>query len=139
MSRKSRNMFRTMLGSTVDTCSCVSPRRLLDEFHTIFNVNVDSDPEVDSRPALQSRDFTALAGVFNAPDNLGKPCPCQPVDLDAHVERNTWMDQNKEVVAQQAALIEKSVQELDKEKQQVGLGWTSDIVNVHVDAMCGGT
>jgi hypothetical protein len=102
----------------------------------IFYVKVDSDPEVDSRPALQSRDFTALAGVFNAPDNLGNPYPCQPVDLDAPVERDTWMDQNKEVVAQQAAAIGKSVQDLEKEtQQQVNLGWTSDTVNVHVDAL----
>jgi len=83
----------------------------------IFSVKVDSDPEVESCPALQSRDFTALAGVFNAPDNLGNPYPCQPVDLDASVERDTWVDQNKDAVAQQAALIGKSFQELEKEKQ----------------------
>ena len=98
-------------------------------------MKVDSDPEVGSRPALQSRDFTALAGVFNAPDKLGNPYPCQPVDMDAPVERDTWMDQNK-VVAQEAASIGKSVQELEKEKQKlVNLGWSSDNVTVHVDAL----
>ena len=45
------------------------------------------------------------------------------------------MDQNK-VVAQQAASIGKSVQELEKEKQNlVNLGGSSDNVTVHVDAM----
>ena len=45
------------------------------------------------------------------------------------------MDQNK-VVAQQAASIGKSVQELEKEKQKlVNLGWSSDNVTVHVDAL----
>ena len=34
-------------------------------FALVF-VKVVSDPEVHSRLALQSRDFTALAGVFNA-------------------------------------------------------------------------
>ena len=98
----------------------------------IFSVKVDSDPEVGSRPALHCRDFSALGGVFNAPDNLGNPYPCQPVDLDAPVERDTWMDQNKEVVAQQAA----SVQELEKDTQKlVNLGWSSDNVTVHVDAL----
>ena len=31
----------------------------------IFYVKVDSDPEVDSRPAFQSPDFTARVGAFN--------------------------------------------------------------------------
>ena len=35
----------------------------------------------------------------NALDMLGNLYPCQPVDLDASMERDTWMDQNKEVVA----------------------------------------
>ena len=38
-----------------------------------FYVKVDSETEVDSRLALQGRDFAAPAGVFKAPDNLGNP------------------------------------------------------------------
>ena len=45
-----------------------------------------------------------------------------PVDLDGPVEGDTWMDQNSDVVAQRAAAIGKSVQDLEKEKQQkIGL------------------
>ena len=59
---------------------------------------------------------------------IGNPNPCHPVDLDAPVERN------EEVVSQRAAEIGKSVHDLEKETQQlVHLGWTSDVVNVHVD------
>ena len=46
------------------------------------------------------------------------------------------MDQNTEVVAQQAASIGKIRQELEKKEQQlVYLGWNSDYVNVPVDAL----
>ena len=46
---------------------------------------MDSVPAANSRSALQSRAFAALAGFFYAPDNLGNPYPCQPVDLDGPV------------------------------------------------------
>ena len=41
----------------------------------------------------------------NAVDILRILYPCQPVDLDASMERDTWMDQNKEVVAQLVSTI----------------------------------
>merc|ERR1712137_572085 len=72
--------------------------------HVLY-VKVSNDPESGPRPALQSRDFTALAGVYNAPDNLGKHYPCTPIDLDAPVQRDTWMDTNVDIVtAQQQAI-----------------------------------
>ena len=37
---------------------------------------------------------------------LGHLYPCQPVDLDASMERNTWMNQNKEAVAQLVLTID---------------------------------
>ena len=39
----------------------------------LFYEKVDANFQVDFRPAFQGGDFTALAGVFNAPDNFGKP------------------------------------------------------------------
>ena len=59
-----------MVGSTVDTCSCVSPTEPFGSISYIFYVKVDSELEVHSRFALPSR---ALAGVSEAPDNFGNP------------------------------------------------------------------
>ena len=42
----------------------------------------------------------------NAMHVLGNLHPCQPVDLDASMERNTWMDQIKEAVAQLVSTID---------------------------------
>ena len=42
------SVFSAILGSTVDTCSCVS--QSTDNF-ALFWVKVDSDPEVDARPS----------------------------------------------------------------------------------------
>ena len=53
---------------------------------------------------------TALDGVLT----LGKSLPCQPVDADVPVDRCTWMDLNKEAIAQ--------VQDLETENQHVGSG-----------------
>ena len=39
----------------------------------LFYEKVDANFQVDFRPCFQGGDFTALAGVFNAPDNFGKP------------------------------------------------------------------
>ena len=50
-----------MLGSTVDTRSCVIWKSFTQFVH-------EGDLKVDSRPALLS----PLAGVFNASDNFGK-------------------------------------------------------------------
>eukprot|EP00413_Alexandrium_margalefii_P048922 CAMPEP_0204608552 /NCGR_PEP_ID=MMETSP0661-20131031/60384_1 /ASSEMBLY_ACC=CAM_ASM_000606 /TAXON_ID=109239 /ORGANISM="Alexandrium margalefi, Strain AMGDE01CS-322" /LENGTH=136 /DNA_ID=CAMNT_0051620085 /DNA_START=1 /DNA_END=411 /DNA_ORIENTATION=- len=47
----------------------------------IFHVKVSMDPGYHPIP-VQSRDHTALAGLDNAPDSLGKPYPCTAQDLD---------------------------------------------------------
>ena len=57
------------------------------------------DPNLEN---LEVENYTS-----NAPDILGNPFPCQPVDPDASMERDTWMDQNnKEVVAQLVSTID---------------------------------
>ena len=40
-------------------------------FAHVLCVKVNPSPEIDSCPALKSHNFCALAGVFNAADNLG--------------------------------------------------------------------
>ena len=57
----------------------------------VFYVKVSQDPESVIIP-LQSRDYRALAGHHNAPDNLGNPYPCIAKDLDFPVKRDTWLD-----------------------------------------------
>merc|ERR1712127_870941 len=66
----------------------------------VFYVKVSNDPESEII-TLQSRDFTALAGQDNAPDNLGKPYRCQAKDLDFPKKRDTWLDTNKEAMLDQ--------------------------------------
>ena len=44
--------------------------------------------------------------TINAVRILGNLCRRQPVDPDASMERNTWMDQNKEAVAQLVSTID---------------------------------
>ena len=73
--RKYVSAFYTMTGSTAKPPvlrQSTASERISHNFYT----KVDSDPEVVSRPALCAR-----TAVFNAPDNLGKFYPCQPVDL----------------------------------------------------------
>ena len=50
---------------------------------------------------VQSRDYTALAGQDNVPDNLGNPYPCTAQDLDYPKKRDTWLDSNKEAMLDQ--------------------------------------
>ena len=62
----------------------------LEEIHAFFSV-VDTDREVASR--AQSRNFTALTGVFSTSR--------QPQKSPFHanqLERDAWMDQKKEIV-----------------------------------------
>jgi len=66
----------------------------------VFYVKVDNDPGSKPIP-VQSRCFTALAGVDNAPDNLGNPYPCTAKDLDYPKKRDTWLDTNKEAMLDQ--------------------------------------
>ena len=48
-----------------------------------------SDHKVDPCRALQISDFIAFAGVLKAPENPSKiHSPCQPVELDAAVEKD---------------------------------------------------
>merc|ERR1712214_199136 len=70
----------------------------------IFYVKVSNDPESQIIP-VQSRDFTALAGHDNAPDNLGKPYPCTAKDLDFPVKRDTWLDKNEKEMLKQRDMV----------------------------------
>merc|ERR1712127_266226 len=70
----------------------------------VFYVKVSDDPESQRIP-LQSRDFTALAGHDNVPDNLGKPYKCTAKDLDFPTKRDTWMDKNEEEMKKQRGVV----------------------------------
>merc|ERR1719414_2647349 len=70
----------------------------------VFYVKVSNDPESQIIP-VQSRDFTALAGHDNAPDNLGKPYPCTAKDLDFPVKRDTWLDKNEKEMLKQRNMV----------------------------------
>nr|AAL40676.1 luciferase [Pyrocystis lunula] len=70
----------------------------------VFYVKVSNDPESQTIP-LQSRDYTALAGHDNAPDNLGKPYPCTAKDLDFPLKRDTWLDKNQEEMNKQRTMV----------------------------------
>jgi len=73
----------------------------------VFYVKVDNDPGSKPIP-VQSRCYTALAGVDNAPDNLGNPYPCTAKDLDYPKKRDTWLDTNKEAMLEQQGKIDKA-------------------------------
>merc|ERR1711963_1090008 len=66
----------------------------------VFYVKVDNDPGSKPIP-VQSRDYTALAGQDNVPDNLGNPYPCTAQDLDYPKKRDTWLNTNKEAMLDQ--------------------------------------
>jgi muconolactone delta-isomerase len=70
----------------------------------VFYVKVSNDPESQIIP-VQSRDFTALAGHDNVPDNLGNPYPCTAKDLDFPVKRDTWLDKNEEEMLKQRDMV----------------------------------
>jgi hypothetical protein len=70
----------------------------------VFYAKVSHDPESAIIP-VQSRDYTALAGHDNAPDNLGKPYPCTAKDLDYPVKRDTWLEQNKIEMEKQRNMV----------------------------------
>ena len=70
----------------------------------VFYVKVSNDPESQLTP-LQSRDYTALAGHDNVPDNLGKPYSCIAKDLDFPTKRDTWMDHNGEEMKKQRGMV----------------------------------
>merc|ERR1712032_895535 len=102
------------------TWYCASPQKLLARSRLYFMskwtmILVPSPSQsraVATRhwPALtiipvQSRDYTALAGHDNAPDNLGKPYPCTAKDLDYPVKRDTWLEQNKIEMEKQRNMV----------------------------------
>jgi len=99
----------------------------------VFYVKVSNDAESEKLPALQSRDFTALAGRMNVPDNLGNPYPCEPLDLDAPVKRDAWMDENRDKVESQSKSIGDAVDGL--EDKVVGYGWSTGAIEVSIDAI----
>jgi len=59
----------------------------------VLYLKVSDDPEIQPIP-VQSRDYTALAGRDDVPDNLGNPYPCTARDLDDPVKRDTWLGEN---------------------------------------------
>merc|ERR1719220_1006181 len=70
----------------------------------VFYIKVNQDPESQPIP-VQSRDYTALAGHDNVPDNLGKPYPCTAKDLDYPTKRDTWLDKNEAEMNKQKTLV----------------------------------
>jgi len=70
----------------------------------VFYVKVTNDPGSKPIP-LQSRDYTALAGVDNAPTNLGKPYPTLAKDLDFPKKRDAWLDTNKDAMLDQRGQV----------------------------------
>merc|ERR1719499_1976854 len=70
----------------------------------VFYIKVNQDPESQIIP-VQSRDYTALAGLDNVPDNLGKPYPCTARDLDFPTKRDTWLDKNEAEMNKQKTLV----------------------------------
>ena len=58
--------------------------------------------------------------IRNAQDNVGNFYPCQPVDPVASMERDTWMDRNKEVVAQLVPTIDTdNVKSKNQDKEDI--------------------
>nr|O77206.1 RecName: Full=Dinoflagellate luciferase [Lingulodinium polyedra]AAC36472.1 luciferase [Lingulodinium polyedra] len=70
----------------------------------VFYVKVSNDPESKPIP-LQSRDYTALAGLDNVPDSLGNPYTCEAKDLDYPIKRDTWLDKNQEEMLKQRSIV----------------------------------
>jgi len=70
----------------------------------VLYVKVSNDPESQPIP-VQSRDYTALAGMDNTPTNMGKPYPCTGKDLDYPKKRDTWLDTNEKEMVKQRGLV----------------------------------
>merc|ERR1739844_261117 len=69
---------------------------------------------------LQSRDYTALAGVDNAPTNLGKPYPTLAKDLDFPKKRDAWLDTNKEAMLDQRDKVSTAFAQVCEKGFEVG-------------------
>merc|ERR1719204_1838675 len=89
----------------------------------VFYVLCDKDPGSAPIP-VQSRDYTALAGCDNVPDNLGNPYPCTAKDLDYPVKRDTWLDQNEKEMLYQRKLVAGTFAKIS-DQDFVGMGYTS--------------
>jgi len=90
----------------------------------VFYVKVDDDPGSAPIP-LQSRDYTALAGMNNTKDNLGNVYPCTGKDLDYPKKRDTWLDTNKKEMLKQRKIVAKTFARVSTQ-EHVGMGWTCD-------------
>ena len=75
----------------------------------VFYVKVSCDPGSKPIP-VQSPDYTGLAGVDHAPDNLGRPYKCTANDLDYPKARNTWLDTNKDAMEDQKQQVSAALQ-----------------------------
>merc|ERR1712014_489641 len=85
----------------------------------IFYVKVSNDPESKPIP-VQSRDYTALAGIDNAPTNLGTPYPCVAKDLDFPKKRDAWLDTNKEAMLDQREKVSTAFAQVCEKGFEVG-------------------
>ena len=68
------------------------------------------DPNLEN---LEVENYTS-----NKTDILGNPHPCRPVDPDASMARDTWMDQKKEVAAQLVSTIDTDNVKFQKEDKE---------------------
>ena len=105
-----RNDIREMLPYSAQCLALHVMRQFMEEFRTIY-VKVDSDPEVDFRPALWIRELTALAGVFNVSHMYGtEQCSCDACKLQRLeiVQALGWTSVNVHVDALWEALNMKS-------------------------------
>lgn len=100
----------------------------------VFYVKVDDDPGSSPIP-LQSRDYTALAGFNNTPDNLGNTYPCVGKDLDYPKKRDTWLDTNEKEMLKQRKMVAKTFARIS-DQEHVGMGWSSPTLdNVTIDGL----
>jgi len=85
----------------------------------VFYVKVSNDPGSKPIP-VQSRDYTALAGIDNAPTNLGTPYPCVAKDLDFPKKRDAWLDTNKEAMLDQREKVSTAFAQVCEKGFEVG-------------------
>merc|ERR1711884_848680 len=94
----------------------------------VFYVKVSNDPGSKPIP-VQSRDYTALAGMDNTPDNLGRPYPCTGKDLDYPKARDTWLDTNKEAMEDQKKQVAVAFAQVCEKGFEVGGTSTGGALN----------
>ena len=105
---------------------------------SVLYLKVDNDP--GSNPiSVQSRCFTASAGVNNATDSLGNLSPCTAKTLDYPKKRNMWLDTNNEALLyqrEQVGVLSPNVCEKDFEVggDLKGSSWNGKQTETHGDA-----